>query len=510
VAVTAVLARLVGLVGGLAGIVCIAALVAMPELPGLRTLGLTAAAGLGGWIYLDWPALARFGASRGGLEAARALLLVAVCAVIAAVSVALALRAGPRWDLTPEGSHSVTPRTAAALAGLEGDPIGVRGFFVASGDPLHLRHRARWDALAAAFAAAGPSLQVETLDPQVSRRRAEAAGVTSNGVVLVTRGERTERIYAPDEASLLNAILRVARDRSSTVYVTTGHGERRIDEVDAGSLTELRRELVALGLGVEPLDLSRTPIPDDATVLLVLDPTLPFAPRDADRIQAWLGPGRALLVAGEPGRTAGLDELLAAGGLALGPGVIVDPLVRSVTGDASTPMVARYGSHASVRGLRTPAVFLGASPVIEVPNDPMGVTVYALAASSELAWAERDPGKDPLDQGPQDLAGPVTLLALAELHEGGKDGGIVALSGDADWMTNQGLESPGNRDLAVRLVGALARQQDLVVLPERALPKGSLALDWATQVMLALLALVLVPGGCFAVGGALWLRRRTL
>ena len=74
-----------------------------------------------------------WGASRGGLESARAVLIVALGLGVASASVGLAERHATRWDLTPEQRHSVSPRTAEVLTQLAGPPIEVLGFFVAIG-----------------------------------------------------------------------------------------------------------------------------------------------------------------------------------------------------------------------------------------------------------------------------------------------------------------------------------------------------------------------------------------
>ncbi|MCO4769176.1 MAG: Gldg family protein [Deltaproteobacteria bacterium] len=505
---TALIARIVGLLGALAAAVGLAALFVAPELPGLRTLALMALVGLGSWLYLDWPALSRWAASHGGMESARAGLLILVGAGIAIAAVVLVERQPLRWDLTPQKQHSVQPRTAEVLTSLAGAPIEVLGFFGLGTDPIAARHRARWQALASAFADAGPTLQVETFDPDVSRRRADLEGVTSNGVVIVRRGDRAERIYAPDENSLLHAIVRVANARDRGVYVSTGHGERSTTDITSTSLTDLQAELAALGLAVQPLDLTRSDVPSDAAVVLVVDPTVPLAAPSIARLDVFLNRNGGLFVAGEPGSETGLDALLQTAGLGLGPGLVVDPLVRSVTGDASTPMVARYGMHASVRDLRAPAILLGASPVVRVEHDPLAATVHTLALTSDLAWAESQPAAEPVTQGDGDLAGPLALLALGERHPEGKSAGTIVLSGDADWLSNDGLQSAPNRDLVVRILGTLAQQDDLIALPPRPPLEGSLAMDWLAQVIVGLLALVVLPGGCLAVATGLWLRRR--
>ena len=102
----------------------------------------------------------------------------------------------------------------------------------------------------------------------------------------------------------------------------------------------------------------------------------------------------------------------------------------------------------------------------------------------------------------------VALLSLVERHPKGIPKGTIVLSGDADWLANEGLERPANQDLAVRVIGALASQQDLVDLPPRSAPDGGLAMDWLAQVVIGLLAVLVLPGASFGVGAGLWVRRR--
>ncbi len=506
---TTVLARLIGAVGLLAAIAVTAMLLVAPELPGIRTLAASAALGLAGWLYLDWPAVSEAITSRGGGELIRAAALLLVLLGIAAASVRIADRLAVRWDLSPAQVHSVSPRTLSILGDLEAD-IAVTAYFVAEGDGIERAHRGRWTALAEAFGAATPRLTIRTLDPDVRRREADLAEVRSNGVVLVSLGERTERVYAPDEESLLNAIIRVAGARDRTVYFTTGSGERSTHEAGRAGLAQLAGRLRTLGLGVEDLDVLRVSrIPEQAAAVLVIDPAAPLTGPAAQRLATWVNAGGTLLVAAERGRPTGLEGHLATWGLDLADGVIVDPLVRAVVGDATTPLVAEYGVHAAVRGLRAPALFSGASPVVAAEHDPTKLTVYELARTSELAWGETLADVEP-SNGPDDVQGPLSLLSLVELHPAGEPAGMVALAGDADWLSDPAMGQLGNGDLAVRVIGHLGQQADLVRLPPREIPSGALEMDWMARVILGLTAVLIVPGICFATGAGLWMWRRRL
>lgn len=505
---TAVLARLIGAVGLFATLAVGAMLLVAPDLPGIRTLAATGAVGLAGWLYLDWPAVAGWAASRGGAELARSVALIAVLVGIAAVSVRIADRIGIRWDVTPSRTHSVQERTAQILGELT-VPVFLTAFYVAEGDAIERAHRARWAALSEAFDAASASVSVATFDPDVSRREAAEANVRSNGVVLVQAADRTERLFAPDEASLLNAILRVAAARDRAVYFTSGSGERAPTEAGRTGLAQLAARLRALGLRVETLDVRRAQgIPDDAAAVLLVDPATPLDPGAADTLATFVDAGGALLVAAEPQRPTGLETHLARWGLRTANAVVVDPLVRAVVGDATSPLVARYGVHASVRGLRAPALFNGAAPVQSTDYEPTKATVHALAETSELAWGETNPARH--EQDDADLPGPLSLLSLVELHPAGVATGMVVLSGDADWLSDPAMEELGNGDLAIRVLGHLGRQADLVKLPPRDRPTGTLSMDWMARVVLGIVAVLLVPGVCFGAGVGLWMRRRRL
>ncbi len=506
---TTVLARLIGVVGLLAAVVVTAMLLVAPELPGIRTLAASAAVGLAGWLYLDWPAVSAAITSRGGGELVRAAALLLALLGITAASVRIADKLAVRWDVSPAQLHSVTPRTLSVLADLQTD-ITVSAYFVAEGDGIERAHRGRWTALAEAFGAASPHLTIRTLDPDVRRREADLDEVRSNGVVLVRRGDRTERVYAPDEESLLNAIIRVAGAGERTVYFTTGSGERTTHEGGRAGLAQLAGRLRSLGLKVEELDVLRvSQIPEQAAAILIVDPAAPLTRPAVDRLADWVEGGGALLVATERARPTGMEDQLAEWGLQLADAVIVDPLVRAVVGDATTPLVAEYGVHASVRGLRAPALFSGASPVIDAEHDPRKLTVHALARTSELAWGESELDVEP-SSGPNDVQGPVSLLSLVELHPAGEPAGMVALAGDADWLSDPAMGQLGNGDLAIRVIGHLGQQADLVRLPPREVPSGALEMDWMARVMLGLTAVLIVPGICFATGAGLWMWRRRL
>ena len=506
---TALIARVIGALGLLALVASLAMTVLAPELPGLRTLYATAAVGLAGWLYLDWPAVVRFAASRGGLEAVRSVALLVVLAGVAAALVALSERHPRTWDLTPEQTHSLTPRTREALADLPG-PVTITGWFVAGSDRLEASKRARWEALAEAFSVVD-GLTVETVDPDASPQRAAADGIHHNGVVIVRAGERREAVPAPTEEALLNAILRVGSARDQTVYFATGAGERTPAAGGDRGLLVLREQLLSVGFGVDLLDLARTTeVPEDAALVVIVDPATPLPSASAETVTRWVDGGGALLVAAEGGSPTGLEEQLQGWGLALGPGLVLDPLVRSVTGDASTPLVGTWGNHAAVRDLRAPAVFPGAAPVLEAPHPAGDATVHALAFTSELAWAETTPEAGASYDEGADTPGPLSLLSLSELHPQGRDGGVVALSGDADWLSDGAVDQVGNPDLVVRLFGTLARRDELVELPPREAARGSLTMGWTEQLGLGLVALLLVPGLCFVTATGLWLHRRRL
>ncbi len=501
-----------------------------PDTPGQHWTAVAAAVGLAGWLYLDWSVVRGFFSSQGGKSQASSWLLVVLVAGIAGLLQFTAEREPQRWDHTETRMHSLTEQGSAVLEKLPADQdVEIVGFYVSLGDRFQESQRQAFQALTEAARAVRPSIDVQLIDPETSPARAAQSRVTSNATVVVSltpaspadSPPRTETLQNPDEAALVNALLRLSSGERPAVYMITGHGESSLTGSGADGVTVLARRLDELGLRVNELDTLRgADIPPDARLLVLAGPAVPLTGDEAGRIRLWVEAGGSLLVCSEPrlpgderpgaGQT-GLEEALLAWGLQAADDLIFDEVMRRALGDATFPISEKFGIHEITTELRLPLVLGTARSIITIEPEPEGVALSSLAITSAAAWGETQLDAERFGPDEQDHLGPVTLVGAAEITAGaGTPPGRVVLVGDRDWLSDGLVGEFGNLDFATRVVGYLARRSELVEIPPRGPATGSLTITFLQELLVILTAVLLVPGAFLLAAGVVWAWRKNL
>ncbi len=177
----------------------------------------------------------------------------------------------------------------------------------------------------------GGKLRVETHDRLLTPKLARQYRVSRDGTVVLVKGEGDVSFNVGSEMEDAKAnlkildetvqknLLRIARS-SRIAYLTVGHGElndraggRQGEENSAGIAKQV---LDALGYRARDLGLNEglgREVPEDATVVLVLGPSEPFAPEELATLERYAARGGKLLLALDPGRTASRTGLVSAG-----------------------------------------------------------------------------------------------------------------------------------------------------------------------------------------------------
>lgn len=220
-----------------------------------------------------------------------------------------------------------------------------------------------------ALAATNPLLSVTREDHALAFDRAEKAEVSENGYVALLRGEAAKKIrIGEDPRGARGALRRLDGDVlrrlmelsvvGSVAYFTSGHGERSFDRAVRGdgrtAAKTMKRQLEAWQFSVKPLGLahgSADQVPEDAGLVIVLDPSTPFLPGEVEALRAALDRGVRILLALDHG-PMGLEPLLDDLGVEMGPGPLAHPsafapLTRTAA-DRHAIWANRYSSHPSV------------------------------------------------------------------------------------------------------------------------------------------------------------------
>jgi hypothetical protein len=318
----------------------------------------------------------------------RAAIASGLILAFAAAYVSLFTYAAGELDLKADFSYFRTARPSEStkkVAASAADPIVIRAFFpqfneVGTEVMGYLRE----------LAAASPTLKIEEHDRLLVPALAKEAKVSSDGVIVLTRGPSRETLSVGTEmktaagklktldGDFQKALLKVLRD-ARIAYLTLGHGE--LNETKSGgdapaegrTLKSLRKLIESQNYQLKDLGLTQglaTDVPADATTVMILGPSQPFLPEELASLKRYAERGGHLLLALDPDAKADLAPLAEIAGLTWSPVPLAHekPMVarRHNKSDRGILVTNRYSSHASVSTLsrnsaRAPILFPGAS-----------------------------------------------------------------------------------------------------------------------------------------------------
>ena len=243
----------------------------------------------------------------------------ALTVALAGAALMLAGYVGAAWDKTVDVSYfkTASPGTGAQeMVRNMPDPLRVLSFLPdvsAVKDEVTGYFRALADATG--------NVVIEEYDRVISPALAQEYNVTTDGMVVLVRGDRSERIDFPLRIATARAGLRTLdRDMQERLwrlaraprraYLTVGHGElgdpssSTSDEADPlQSVAALKDGLQVFNYQAENLGLRQglgRAIPDDAAMVLVLGPKTPFLEEELEALDRYLAAGGAVLLAIDP------------------------------------------------------------------------------------------------------------------------------------------------------------------------------------------------------------------
>lgn len=464
------------------------------------------------------------------MNAARGLrlqLLLRTLSVLVAAALLLFLAGRQRWrlDLSPSRQHSLEARTAELLATLPADPRIT--LFLPDREP----ERSRAAALFGACQARRPGLSWTLVDPGREPARALAAGVESPGEVLVELDGQTQRFsaergpggdYLLDERALAGALRALARGGTGgpSLAIVQAPGLRPLgapgQPAGPEGLDGLAALLRADGWNVTAWQAISEPAPPRETLLLLAGPHRRLPARLLAALDAHLRAGGALCLLLDPAAEmvdssgdAGLAPLLAARGIGLGTGFVVDLSEENIALERGfeVPVAMRYAPHPATRSflVRPEPTCFPLARALDLSGEGAGAP-QALLVSSDRSFEERGPfdGNAHLDER-VDRRGPFVLAAASDSSAQG--GGPLLVVGDSHFVTAGQLDWYGNGRL---IQGALAwLGADRAAPGASAPPARLLPITRAGRQLYGLLSLLALPLALLALWPLrLWLTRR--
>jgi ABC-type uncharacterized transport system involved in gliding motility auxiliary subunit len=497
---------------GLAAIVTIALFIVYRtfNLPIQISLGVTVV-GLAMYVLLDPQGTREALTGRQARYGSNALLMTLAFVGIVIVINYLVFNNTKQWDLTEDKQNTLSPETIKTLDSLK-SPVKAVGYFTAANPADTAR------TLLTNYKNSGKGkFDFQFVDPNANPIQAQQDNITTDGTIVLKMDGRQEQVSYASEEELTGALVRLANPGKRAVYFLTGHGEFPLDTSSQNNYSEIKTSLTAKNYTVNTLNLLSTPkIPDDALAIIVGGPkTAPLSQEEVDLLKAYQAKGGSLVYMAEPNLATKFadkpDPMVAylqqEWGIKLDNDMVVDP-------SSNQPVIAitqTFGSHPITSKMPpSQVVIMPTARSVEAGQAPAGVTLTALAGTSNQAWGETDPqeiesGQVKPDQG-KDLMGPVNL-AVAGTND--TTHARILVIGDSDFASSQVYASYGNSYFIINGIDWAAAQDNLISLTPHQPTQRFLALPQVATFGLILLGSVfLMPALVVLTGVTVWIQRR--
>jgi ABC-type uncharacterized transport system involved in gliding motility auxiliary subunit len=429
-----------------------------------------------------------------------------------------------RVDMTSEKIYSLSDQSAQ-VAGQVNQDLHIKAFYpggeyVPDRDLLKL------------YTAQNNKISFEFIDPDKQPQVAQQYQVTAYGdfqnplngesfrygTLILDMGGKTQRIEKQSEPlreeDITNALMKIVKGQTKTIYFTEGHGEKEIANAEKIGYQNANKELEKLNYVVKTLNLVREPkVPDDASVVVMAGPkTEPF-PNEVEALDAYLKAGGGVYLLLDPPPAAGLKDFVKKWSIDVGDNFVVDAsgMGKLFGAGPEIPLVLNYGKHKITEKFSNVMTFF---PLVRsvIPAMPPveGVTTEPLLTTSERSWAETDM-KNPevsLDEKKGDIKGPVSIAVVATKDAGNNKKGRLVVFGDSDFAVNAYFNAQRNGNLFTNTVTWLAQDENFISIKAKNPADRPLTMTEAQGKLVSYVVLLLLPGSILAAGVSVWVKRR--
>lgn len=382
-----------------------------------------------------------------------------------------------------------------------------------------------------AYAGQSQHLHAETVDPVekptfLEKYNLELSKLYANSV-LVTSGDRSRLVayneiyvteYQSDSSSnygytattkfdgenaLTNAIHYVTSDDLPKVYLLTGHGEAALSDTLSASMAQDNMDTEELSL------LTAEEVPQDATAVLINQPTGDINAEEADMLIRYLDGGGSVALLGnglDGNKMENLQKVTAHMGLTLGEGLVLEGDRNMHMNRYPHYLLPTVESHTVTEPLVEGKYYIIApvsQPLVEAAGD---AEVTWLLTTSDSAYAKAA-GMDATTTAKEDgdTDGPFHIAAVSE-----KNGGKLFWVASQDFL-NENMDymvSGANSSLLLNALDWMGGQENAISIRAKSLDESTLVVSSGKSSVWTVILVGLVPLTFVAVGVTVWIRRK--
>jgi len=354
-----------------------------------------------------------------------------------------------------------------------------------------------------------PDIALEFIDPATHPDEVRRAEIQANGEMVVEYEGHREHLTMLNEQALTSALLNLAHRREQLVMYVGGHGERKLDGVANYDLGAFGKRLNQLGFRIASLNLAiAQEVPGNVSLLVITQPQIDWLPGEVDKLMRFVDRGGNLLWLLDPEPLHGLEPLAEKLGLALTPGIVIDPDAEQMRAPPTWTLGADYPPHAITRNFNLTTAFPFARALDREDNQTWQYSTLVDAAPH--GWVSAEPPKDNAIlrfNKNRDAPGPVSIALALERDMDGRTQRVVAV-GSGSFLANTYAGNGGNLDLGVNMVNWLSNQDKLITIPPRAAKDDTVTLSKIQLAFITIGLVIVLPLILVLIGGVLWWRRR--
>jgi len=323
-------------------------------------------------------------------------------------------------------------------------------------------------------------------NPDLNPLAAREAGITGDGKILLTLGDRKEIAPFAGEQEILQAIIRLTNPNPRTVYFLTGHGEVGLDQGDV-SFATAKQTLESKNYTVNSLSLiAEGKVPEDALAIVIGGPQKPVTETEVGLLKEYVNKGGSLVVLQDPYIFTDFgdapdplaDYLNKDWGITLDQDVIID---ISNTFGPQYAVSAIANQHPITQDINQDLIIImPQARSISLTSQPEGVIQTPLIQTkppdqtSINSWGEVDltaEGQVQYDDG-VDILGP---LSMAVAGENTTTKGRVVVMGNSVFAAGQNFDANGNGNFFINSIDWAAEQEDLIQFTPRSTTQRTLS-----------------------------------
>src|SRR5262249_5366978 len=220
-----------------------------------------------------------------------------------------------RVDMTTEKIYSLSDQSASVAQQVKQD-LKIKAFYP-GGDFAPAKD------LFELYKAKNNKISFEFIDPDKQPQLAQQYTVTQYGdfqnpmtgetfrygTLILEMAGKTERIEKQSEPlreeDVTNALMKIVKGEKKTIYFTEGHGEKSITDADRTGYSFAKAQLEKENYTVKSVNLiTEGKVPDDASLLAIVGPTVEPFPNELEAIDTYLKNGGSVLVEVDPAPSA--------------------------------------------------------------------------------------------------------------------------------------------------------------------------------------------------------------